>query len=220
MVLYLTNTGTDGVYIRATATELGASFKANAEANLYYNNALKFSTSGVGATVYGDLQVNSGANIAGVVTAQEFKGTFTGVVNYASVAGVASTANYATESVTSGYANVAGIASGISGTPNLTVGELTTTGAFVVGAGQTSTFGDRVTVRDDLGIEGSTPTLRIQDTDNNESYAYMQYDSSAGPALKFRTRADAITPHFIWQSEAGGGVNATRSHVHAGWCPW
>ena len=208
--LYLTNTGTDGVYIRSTATELGASFKANAEANLYYDNALKFSTAGLGATVYGYLQVDDGLNVSGIITAQEFKGIFTGVANYASVAGVASTANYATESVTSGYANVAGIASGISGTPNLTVGELTTTGAFVVGAGQTSTFGDRVTIRDDLGIEGSTPTLRIQDSDNNENYAYMQYDSSAGPALKFRTRAYSNTPHFIWQSEAGGGVNATQ----------
>ena len=208
--LYLTNTGTDGVYIRATATELGASFKANAEANLYYDNALKFSTAGLGATVYGYLQVDDGLNVSGIITAQEFKGIFTGVANFASVAGVASTANYATESVTSGYANVAGIASGISGTPNLTVGELTTTGAFVVGAGQTSTFGDRVTVRDDLGIEGSTPTLRIQDSDNNENYAYMQYDSSAGPALLFRTRAYSNTPHFIWQSEAGGGVNATQ----------
>ena len=208
--LYLTNTGTDGVYIRSTATELGASFKANAESSLYYNNALKFSTSGVGATVYGDLQVTTGANIAGVITAQEFKGTFTGVVNYATLAGVASTANYATESVTSGYANVAGIASGISGTPNLTVGELTTTGAFVVGAGQTSTFGDRVTVRDDLGVEGSTPTIRIQDSDATENYAYMQYDNTAGPALKFRTRCYNNTPHFIWQSEAAGGIDATQ----------
>ena len=208
--LYLTNTGTDGVYIRSTATELGASFKANAEANLYYDNALKFSTAGLGATVYGYLQVDDGLNVSGIITAQEFKGIFTGVANFASVAGVASTANYATESVTSGYANVAGIASGISGTPNITVGELTTTGAFVVGAGQTSTFGDRVTIRDDLGIEGSTPTLRIQDSDNNENYAYMQYDSSAGPALLFRTRAYSNTPHFIWQSEAGGGVNATQ----------
>ena len=209
--LYLTNTGTDGVYIRSTATELGASFKANAEANLYYDNVLKFSTSGVGATVYGDLQVNSGANIAGVVTAQEFKGTFTGVANYASVAGVASTANYATESVTSGYANVAGIASGISGTPNLTVGELTTTGAFVVGAGQTSSFGDRVTVRDDLSVEGSTPTLRVQDSDSTQSYAYLQYDASGDPTLKLRSRADAITPDFVWDSEASGGIdNTTR----------
>ncbi len=208
--LYLTNTGTDGVYIRSTATELGASFKANAESSLYYNNSLKFSTSGVGATVYGDLEVTSGANIAGVVTAQEFKGTFTGVVNYATLAGVASTANYATESVTSGYANVAGIASGISGTPNITVGELTTTGAFVVGAGQTSTFGDRVTVRDDLGVEGSTPTIRIQDSDATENYAYMQYDNTAGPALKFRTRCYNNTPHFIWQSEAAGGIDATQ----------
>ncbi len=208
--LYLTNTGTDGVYIRSTATELGASFKANAEANLYYNNSLKFSTSGVGATVYGDLQVNSGANVAGVVTAQEFKGTFTGVVNYATLAGVASTANYATESVTSGYANVAGIASGISGAPNITVGELTTTGAFVVGAGQTSTFGDRVTIRDDLGVEGTTPTIRIQDSDATENYAYMQYDNTAGPALKFRTRCYNNTPHFIWQSEAAGGIDATQ----------
>lgn len=209
--LYLTNTGTDGVYIRATATELGASFKANAEANLYYNNSLKFSTSGVGATVYGDLQVTSGANIAGVVTAQEFKGTFTGVVNYATLAGVASTANYATESLTSGYANVAGIASGISGTPNLTVGELTTTGAFVVGAGQTSSFGDRVTVRDDLSVEGSTPTLRVQDSDSAESYAYLQYDASGDPTLKLRSRANSNTPDFVWDSEAGGGIdNTTR----------
>ena len=208
--LYLTNTGTDGVYIRSTATELGASFKANAEANLYYDNALKFSTSGVGASVYGYLQVNSGLNVSGVVTASEFKGVFTGVANFASVAGVASTANYATESVTSGYANVAGISSGLTGTPNITVGEINTTGGLFVGAGQTSSFGDRVTVRDDLGIEGSTPTLRIQDSDNTENYAYMQYDSSAGPALKFRTRCFSNTPHFIWQSEAGGGVNATQ----------
>jgi len=209
--LYLTNTGTDGVYIRSTATELGASFKANAEANLYYDNALKFSTSGVGATVYGDLQVNSGVNIAGVITAQEFKGTFTGVVNYATLAGVASTANYATESVTSGYANVAGIASGISGTPNITVGELTTTGAFVVGAGQTSSFGDRVTVRDDLSVEGSTPTLRVQDSDSTESYAYLQYDASGDPTLKLRSRANTNTPDFVWDSEASGGIdNTTR----------
>ena len=208
--LYLTNTGTDGVYIRSTATEVGASFKANAEVNLYHNNVPKFSTSGLGASVYGYLQVDSGLNVSGVVTATEFKGTFTGTVNYATLAGVASTASYANESVTAGFANVAGIASGISGTPNITVGELTTTGAFVVGAGQTSTFGDRVTVRDDLGIEGSTPTLRIQDSDQAENYAYLQYDSSAGPALKFRTRCFANTPHFIWQSEAGGGINASQ----------
>ena len=208
--LYLTNTGIDGVYIRSTATELGASFKANAEASLYYDNALKFSTSGLGATVYGYLQVNSGLNVSGVVTASEFKGVFTGVANYASVAGVASTANYATESVTSGYAAVAGIASNLTGTPNITVGEINTTGGLFVGAGQTSSFGDRVTVRDDLSVEGPTPTLRIQDSDNAENYAYMQYDSSAGPALLFRTRAFSNTPHFIWQSEASGGVNATQ----------
>jgi hypothetical protein len=208
--LYLTNTGTDGVYIRATATELGASFKANAEANLYYNNVLKFSTAGLGATVYGNLQINGDTNITGVVTAAEFKGTFTGVANYASVAGVASTANYATESVTSGYAAVAGIASNLTGTPNITVGEINTTGGLFVGAGQTSSFGDRVTVRDDLSVEGPTPTLRVQDSDSAENYAYMQYDSSAGPALLFRTRAFSNTPHFIWQSEAGGGINATQ----------
>lgn len=208
--LYLTNAGTDGVYIRATATELGASFKANAEANLYYNNVLKFSTSGVGATVYGSLQINGNTNITGIITAQEFKGTFTGTANFASVAGVASTANYATQSVTSNYASVAGIASNLTGTPNITVGEINTTGGLFVGVGQTSSFGDRVTIRDDLGVEGPTPTIRIQDSDNAENYAYMQYDSSAGPALKFRTRCFSNTPHFIWQSEAGGGVNNTQ----------
>ena len=208
--LYLTNTGTDGVYIRATGTELGASFKANAEASLYYNNALKFSTSGIGVTVFGNLQVNGSAVLTGIVTAQEFKGTFTGTASFASVAGVASTASYATESVTSGYAAVAGIASGLTGTPNITVGEINTTGGLFVGAGQTSSFGDRVTIRDDLGVEGSTPTIRIQDSDNFENYAYMQYDSSAGAVL-FRTRALAITPNFVWDSEAGGGIdNTTR----------
>lgn len=208
--LYLTNTGTDGVYIRATGTELGASFKANAEANLYYNNALKFSTSGIGVTVFGNLQVNGSAVLTGIVTAQEFKGTFTGTASFASVAGVASTANYATESVTSGYANVAGIASGLTGTPSITVNQINTTGGLFVGAGQTSSFGDRVTVRDDLSVEGPTPTLRVQDSDSAENYAYMQYDSSAGPALLFRTRCFSNTPHFIWQSEAGGGVNNTQ----------
>jgi hypothetical protein len=208
--LYLTNTGTSGVYIRPTATELGASFIPNAEANLYYNNSLKLSTIGVGASVYGDLHVNGTVNITGVVTAQEFKGVFTGVANYASVAGVASTSTYATESVTSGYASVSGIASGLTGTPSITVNQINTTGGLFVGAGQTSSFGDRVTIRDDLGVEGSTPTIRIQDSDNAENYAYMQYDSSAGPALKFRTRCFDNTPHFIWQSEASGGIDNTQ----------
>jgi hypothetical protein len=209
--LYLTNTGTDGVYIRSTATELGASFKANAEANLYYDNALKFSTAGLGATVYGYLQVDDGLNVSGIITAQEFKGIFTGVANYASVAGVASTANYATESVTSGYAAVAGISSGLTGTPNITVGEINTTGGLFVGAGQTSSFGDRVTVRDDLSVEGSTPTLRVQDSDSAESYVYLQYDASGDPTLKLRSRANSNTPDFVWDSEAAGGIdNTTR----------
>jgi len=208
--LYLTNTGTDGVYIRATATELGASFKANAEANLYYNNALKFSTSGIGVTVFGNLQVNGSAVLTGIVTAQEFKGTFTGTASFASVAGVASTASYATESVTSGYAAVAGIASNLTGTPNITVGEINTTGGLFVGAGQTSSFGDRVTVRDDLSVEGATPTLRVQDSDAAENYAYMQFDSSANNSVLFRTRAFSNTANFIWQSEAGGGINNTQ----------
>lgn len=208
--LYLTNTGTDGVYIRATGTELGASFKANAEASLYYNNALKFSTSGIGVTVFGNLQVNGSAVLTGIVTAQEFKGTFTGTASFASVAGVASTANYATESVTSGYANSAGTASALTGTPNITVGEINTTGGLFVGAGQTSSFGDRVTVRDDLSVEGATPTLRVQDSDAAENYAYMQFDSSANNSVLFRTRAFSNTANFIWQSEAGGGINNTQ----------
>jgi len=98
--LYLTNTGSNGVFVRATSTKLSASFVPNAAANLYYDNALKFSTTGVGVTVFGELRVNSGIVASGIVTATEFRGTFTGTVSFASVAGVASTANFATSAVT------------------------------------------------------------------------------------------------------------------------
>ena len=38
----------------------------------------------------------------------------------------------------------------------------------------------------------------------------MSYSAPAGNSVLFRTRAYNNTPNFIWQSEAGGGVNATQ----------
>jgi len=190
--LYLTNTGTGGAFIRATSTKLSASFIPNNAANLYYDNALKFSTTGVGVTVFGELRVNSGIVASGIVTATEFRGTFTGTVSFASVAGVASTANFATSAVTATSATTATTAttaSGLTGTPAISVGT--------------------ITCNDDVLIQGSTPTLRLQDTDNSENYSYLVYDAQAGPTLFFRHRCFANTPIFRWQSEAGGSIGAT-----------
>ena len=187
--LYLTNTGSVGAFIRATSTKLSASFIPNAAANLYYDNALKFSTTGVGVTVFGELRVNSGIHVSGIVTATEFKGTFTGAVNFASVAGVASTANFATSAttaVTATSATTATTASGLTGTPAISVGI--------------------ITCNDDVSIQGSTPTLRLQDTDTSENYSYLVYDAQAGPTLSFRHRCLTDTPTFKWQSEAGGSL--------------
>lgn len=190
--LYLTNTGSNGVFVRATSTKLSASFIPNNAANLYYDNALKFSTTGVGVTVFGELRVNSGIVASGIVTATEFRGTFTGTVSFASVAGVASTANFATSAVTATSATsatTATTASGLTGTPAISVGT--------------------ITCNDDVSIQGSTPTLRLQDTDNSENYSYLVYDAQAGPTLFFRHRCFANTPIFRWQSEAGGTIGAT-----------
>jgi len=190
--LYLTNTGTGGAFIRATSTKLSASFIPNNAANLYYDNALKFSTTGVGVTVFGELRVNSGIVASGIITATEFKGTFTGTVSFASVAGVASTANFATSAVTAvtaTSATTATTASGLTGTPAISVGT--------------------ITCNDDVLIQGGTPTLRLQDSDNSENYSYLVYDGQAGPTLFFRHRCFANTPIFRWQSEAGGSIGAT-----------
>ena len=187
--LYLTNTGSNGAFIRATSTKLSASFIPNAAANLYYDNALKFSTTGVGVTVFGELRVNSGIVASGIITATEFRGTFTGTVSFASVAGVASTANFATSAttaVTATSATTATTASGLTGTPAISVGI--------------------ITCNDDVSIQGSTPTLRLQDTDTSENYSYLVYDAQAGPTLSFRHRCLTDTPTFKWQSEAGGSL--------------
>ena len=52
-----------------------ADFNTDGSIDLYYDNTQRFSTSGVGATVFGQLDVTSGANITGVVTATSFSGT-------------------------------------------------------------------------------------------------------------------------------------------------
>ena len=131
--LYLTSVGSNGVVIRSTSSKLSASFVPNGESNLYYDNILRLSTTGVGVTVFGELRINSGVVVSGIVTANEFKGTFTGAVSFASVAGVASTATYATSSVT------AITASNLTGTPNLNVGVITAT-SFVGNITGSSSF--------------------------------------------------------------------------------
>jgi len=122
--LYLTNIGSGGAFIKSTSTKLAASFIPNAAVNLYYDDALKFSTTGVGVTVYGELRGNSGVVIAGIVTAQEFKGTFTGTASTATYATNALTAVTATSATT---ATTATNAQGLTGTPNITVGIVTAT---------------------------------------------------------------------------------------------
>jgi len=122
--LYLTNIGSGGAFIKSTSTKLAASFIPNAAVNLYYDDVLKFSTTGVGVTVYGELRGNSGVVIAGIVTAQEFKGTFTGTASTATYATNALTAVTATSATT---ATTATIAQGLTGTPNITVGIVTAT---------------------------------------------------------------------------------------------
>jgi len=172
---------------------------------------------GIGTTNgHGGLFVQTPTFFTGVVTATQFVGDgsgLTGIVaagsgvviqDEGSPVGTAATINFIGNQVTASilngicnvnigaasYADVAGIATvaqGLTGSPNISVGTITCV--------------------DDINIQGATPTWRLQDTDASENYAYMQYDSSAGPALLFRLRCFQNVPNFRIQGEGGGAVD-------------
>ena len=65
---------------------------------LFYDNINRFETSGIGATVYGQLDITSGANVTGVVTATSFSGNVLGNIVgniVGNVTGIADTAGKA-----------------------------------------------------------------------------------------------------------------------------
>lgn len=109
--------------------------------------------------------------------------------------------------------------------PSVTIGQYGTTAemaSFRVGAGvslfynnskkfETTTDGVDITgtldVNDDITIVGSSPTIKLQDTDSLQNYAYLEFDNSLDNTLFLRSRAYANTPNFRYQSEANGSIN-------------
>ena len=75
----------DNLIIRnSAANENKAKFVTNGGAILYYDNSLKFQTTGYGATVYNDLRVGTGVTIygnAGIVSATSFFGDGSNLTN-------------------------------------------------------------------------------------------------------------------------------------------
>ena len=172
---------------------------------------------GIGTTNgHGGLYVHTPTFFTGVVTATQFVGdgsgltgvtaTGTGVVvqDEGSPLGTAATINFIGNQVTASilngicnvniggasYADVAGVATvaqNLTGTPDITVG----------------TIG----CDDDVNIVGTTPTLKLQDTDAASNYAYAEFDTSQDHTLFLRLRAYLNTPNFRIQSEAGGTPN-------------
>ena len=67
--LYLTNTSTDGsVRISATSGHQGVSVRYEGAVDLYHNNTKRFSTSGIGATVFGQLDTTSNVAVGSGIT--------------------------------------------------------------------------------------------------------------------------------------------------------
>jgi len=113
----------------------------------------------------------------------------------------------------------------IDANPSVTIGQYGTTeemASFRVGAGvslfynnskkfETTTSGVDITgtldVNDDITIVGSSPTVKLQDTDSSQNYAYLEFDAQSGNTLFLRSRAFLNTPNFRYQSEAGGSIN-------------
>ena len=68
----------------SAGTEIKAQFITNGAVDLYYDNSLKFQTTGYGATVYNDLRVGTGVTIygnAGIVSATSFYGDGSNLTN-------------------------------------------------------------------------------------------------------------------------------------------
>ena len=114
---YIVDSGTGQLFIRgaaaihlenASGSEKFARFVQNAAAELFFNDTKRFSTSGVGVTVFDQLDVgtgttvkSSGINVTGIITATSFSGLLVGNVqgnatSASSCSGNAATATEAT----------------------------------------------------------------------------------------------------------------------------
>ncbi len=109
-------------------------------AELYYDNNRKLSTSGIGVTVTGTL-VADHINLSGVATATTFIGTLSGNASSATYATNAGIATYSASAGIATYATNAGIstvAQGLTGTPNIIVNNINSSGISTLGIVQIS----------------------------------------------------------------------------------
>jgi hypothetical protein len=112
-----------------------ARFIGGGAAELYHNDSKKFSTSGIGVTVTGTLVADQ-INLSGVATATTFVGSLTGNASSATYASNAGVATYASSAGISTYASTAGISTvsqGLTGTPNIIVNNISSSGIATIG---------------------------------------------------------------------------------------
>ena len=211
--LYLTNTGTGGVFIRYNG-ELGASFIPNGAANLFFNNVLRLSTTDQGISIAGDTISTGSANFTGIVTSVAgFKGDLTGTASYATNCGVASTSNYATNALT---ANTAGSAGGLTGTPSVTVNQLDTTGDVYVGTGRSMHVGGVLGVKDNIQVTGISPIIKLEDDQYFKKTATLHMDGNTTDGLTIGLRLDNNAGNFKIASEAGGNIGTSFFNITGG----
>ena len=75
---------TNLVFREATGSEKYAQFNSNGSVDLYYDNSKKFETTGIGVSIYNDLNVGTGVTIygnAGIVSAISFYGDGSNLTN-------------------------------------------------------------------------------------------------------------------------------------------
>ena len=105
---------------------------------LYYGGFKKFETLGVGATLTGTLFSNS-INVSGVVTAQSFRGSLTSTDLTGTIDNARLPSNISVGIVTAStsfYGNLVGTAttaSSLTGTPNITVGNINSSNIYSTG---------------------------------------------------------------------------------------
>ena len=76
--------GGNTTFMNAAETKTSATFNTASSVDLYYDNSLKFQTTGYGVTVYNDLRVGTGVTIygnAGIVSATSFYGDGSNLTN-------------------------------------------------------------------------------------------------------------------------------------------
>ena len=211
--LYLTNSGTGGVFIRFNG-ENQASFIPNGAANLFFNNVLKFSTTEEGISITGDTVSSGAANFAGIVTSVAgFKGDLTGTASFATNCGVASTSNYATNALS---ANTAGTAGGLTGDPSVTVTQLNTLGDAYVGAGRSMYVGGVLGVRDNVQITGQSPILKLEDDQYFKKSATLHMDGNTSDGLTIGLRLDNNAANFRICDEGSGSIGTSFLNITGG----